>query len=87
MRKPDVVDRGLLGRAAEHFYDEIGLDRNDPQSFINAGPKGNLKVTSHPDVRATLTESPLACVSRFARTDLDRIKFDVPEDMWKYWAI
>ena len=29
----------------------------------------------------------MACVSRFARTDLDRIKFDVPEDMWKYWAI
>lgn len=59
VRKPNVVDRELLTRAADRFYDEIGLDRNDPQSFINAAPQGNLKVTSHPDIRATLTDSPL----------------------------
>ena len=60
MRKLEVVDRRLLTRAADRFSDEIGLDRNAPQSFINAGPRGlNLDVTSHPDVRATLTESPI----------------------------
>ena len=52
--------RGLLAKVAERFYDEIGVDRNDPKSFINAGPRGqNLEVTSHPDVRATLNDSPL----------------------------
>ena len=60
VRKLEVVDRRLLARAADRFSDEIGLDRNAPQSFINAGPRGlNLDVTSHPDVRATLTESPI----------------------------
>ena len=33
------------------------------------------------------TEVRMACVSRFGRTDLEQIKFEVPEDMWKYWAI
>ena len=61
VRKPDLVDRGLLAKAADRFYEEIGVDRNDPRSFINAGAANtNLKVGSHPDVRATLTDSPIA---------------------------
>ena len=57
--KHDVVDRPLLDKAVDKFYQEIGVDRDKPESFINAGRGGNLKVSSDPDVRATLTESSL----------------------------
>ena len=27
----------------------------------------------------------IACISRYRRKDLDQIKFETPDDMWKYW--
>jgi hypothetical protein len=59
VRKYDVVDRPLLDKAVDKFYEEIGVDRKKPETFIKAGRGGNLKVGSDPDVRATLTESPI----------------------------
>jgi hypothetical protein len=60
VRKYDVVDRRLLDKAVDKFYEEIDVDRADPSSFVKAGPQqSNLGVGSDPDVRATLTESPL----------------------------
>ena len=44
IRKPGVVDRKLLDKAADRFYETMGVDRNDPKTFINAGPPSqNLK--------------------------------------------
>ena len=58
--KPGVVDRMLLDKAADRFYEAMGVDRNDPKTFINAGPPSqNLKAGLDPDVRATLSESPI----------------------------
>ena len=60
IRKPGVVDRMLLEKAADRFYEAMGVDRNDPKTFINAGPPSqNLKAGLEPDVRATLSESPI----------------------------
>ena len=30
IRKPGVVDRMLLDKAADRFYEAMGVDRNDP---------------------------------------------------------
>ena len=58
--KPGVVDRMLLDKAADRFYEPMGVDRNDPKTFINAGPPSqNLKAGLEPDVRATLSESAI----------------------------
>ena len=59
VRKHGVVEPLLLNKAVDKFYEEIGVDRNDPKSFINAGSRGNLKCGRDPDVRSTLTESPI----------------------------
>ena len=59
VRKAPVVDRQLLDRAADRFYDELPVDRNDPSSFVGVEPVTNLKAGSHPDVEATLTQSPI----------------------------
>ena len=57
--KHDVVDRKLTDRAAERFWDEMEVDRDDPDSWIGGGRKGNLPCGNHPDVQATLTEPPI----------------------------
>ncbi|MDP6039073.1 MAG: hypothetical protein QGG64_11030, partial [Candidatus Latescibacteria bacterium] len=57
--KHDVVPMHLIDRAVDVLWEEIEADRNDPETWINAGSRGNLKCTSHPDVRATLSETPI----------------------------
>jgi ectoine hydroxylase-related dioxygenase (phytanoyl-CoA dioxygenase family) len=57
--KHDVVSASLIDRAVDVLWEEIEADRNDPKTWINAGPKGNLKCGSHPDVRATLSDTPI----------------------------
>ena len=57
--KHDVVDRGLLDKAVECFWADMGVDRDSPESWVEGGAKPNLPCTNHPDVRATLTESPI----------------------------
>ena len=57
--KQDVVDSNLLDKAVERFWDVMGLDRDDPESWTEGGVRGNLPCSSDPDVRATLTESPI----------------------------
>ncbi|SVE28846.1 uncharacterized protein METZ01_LOCUS481700, partial [marine metagenome] len=37
VRKHGVVDRPLLDKAVDKFYEEIGVDRDKHESFINAG--------------------------------------------------
>ena len=47
--KPGVVDRMLLDKAADRFYEPMEVDRNDPETFINAGPPSqNLKAGLDP---------------------------------------
>lgn len=57
--KHDVVDRKLLDKAVERFWEDMEVDRDDPDSWVGGGRKGNLPCGNHPDVRATLTESPI----------------------------
>ena len=57
--KREVVDRTLLSKAVERFWEEMGLDREMPDSWTEGGVRGNLPCGSDPDVRATLTESPI----------------------------
>ena len=57
--KSDVVPMHLIDKAVDVVWEEIEADRDDPETWINAGPKGNLKCSNHPDVRATLTETPI----------------------------
>ena len=57
--KHDVVPMHLIDKAVDVLWEEIEADRNDPETWINAGPRGNLKCGSHPDVRATLSEAPI----------------------------
>lgn len=57
--KPEVVDPKLLEKAVDRFWDEMELNRDDPESWVGGGRKGNLPCSQHPDVRATLTESPI----------------------------
>ena len=57
--KQDVVSMDLIDKAVDVLWTEIEADRYDPQTWINAGPKGNLKCGNHPDVKATLSETPI----------------------------
>lgn len=59
VRKYEVVDKALLEPAVERFWDDMELDRDDPKAWSEGGRKGNLPCGNHPDVQATLTESPL----------------------------
>ena len=57
--KRDVVPMHLIDKAVDVVWEEIEADRDDPETWINAGPRGNLRCSNHPDVRATLTETPI----------------------------
>jgi hypothetical protein len=59
VRKQDVVEPKLLDKAVDRFWDDMDLDREDPDSWSEGGRKGNLPCGSHPDVRATLTDTPI----------------------------
>lgn len=57
--KHDVMSPGLTDRAVDVLWEEIEADRDDPATWINAGPRENLKCDRHPDVRATLSDTPI----------------------------
>ena len=62
-----------------------------PEPVENPGPRGSTvfwhSMLMHEAGRNHGKDIRMACVSRFGRTDLDQIKLEVPEDMWRYWAI
>ncbi|MFT5367678.1 MAG: hypothetical protein ACI8V2_002639 [Candidatus Latescibacterota bacterium] len=57
--KHDVVSLDLIDKAVDVLWGEIEADRDDPETWINAGPRGNLKCGGHPDIRATLSDTPI----------------------------
>ena len=73
------------------FQDRDGNHVDLPEPVENPGPAGSTvfwhSMLMHEAGNNHGTEVRMACVSRFGRTDREQIKFEVPEDMWKYWAI
>ena len=57
--KHDVVSMDLISPAEDVLWEEIEAERNDPATWVGSGPRGNLKCSRHPSVRATLLESPI----------------------------
>jgi len=57
--KPDLIAPELLKNARDAVWEYIEADRDDPQTWINAGPKGNLPCSDHPAVAAMRTDTPL----------------------------
>ena len=57
--KNDVIPSDLRERAIDVLWDVIEADRNDPQTWIDAGPRGNLSCSDHPDIEATVHQTPV----------------------------
>lgn len=54
----DALTERQVEAAADVLWDDMALDREDPASWINAGPI-RMSCASHTDIRATLFDSPL----------------------------
>ena len=59
-----VVKRGLLrpeliDRAVDVLWQHIEAERDEPDTWIEAGPGGNLPCSDHPDIVATLHDTPI----------------------------
>jgi hypothetical protein len=57
--KPNVLRPELIENAKDVLWDHIDADREDPQSWIDAGPRGNLPCSDHPAIKATVLDTPL----------------------------
>ena len=55
--KPNTVTLELIEQALEVIWQHIDADRYQAESWINAGPKGNLPCTNHSDIKALLDNS------------------------------
>ena len=55
--KPNTVPLELIEQALEVIWQHIDADRYQAESWINAGPKGNLPCTNHSDIKALLDNS------------------------------
>lgn len=57
--KPDIIPTDIRAGAIDVLWDKIEADRNDPQSWIDAGPKGNLPVERDGAIGATVHDTPV----------------------------
>ena len=55
----DTLREEQVRRAVDVLWEHIEADRDDPETWVNAGPRGNLPCTNHPDILATLHDTPL----------------------------
>lgn len=56
--KYNTVPDQLIQRAIDVIWEHIDADRNDSETWINAGPTGNLPCTNYPDVQSLLHDGP-----------------------------
>jgi hypothetical protein len=56
--KHNVVPKDQIENAKDVLWDHIEADRNDPKSWIDAGPKGNLPCSDEPAIISTLHDNP-----------------------------
>ncbi len=52
--KENVIPEDIRSRAINVLWDTIEADRDRPESWIDAGPKGNLPCNKHDDIGATV---------------------------------
>lgn len=57
--KPDLLTQKQIDDAQDVLWDHIEADRDKPETWIDAGPKGNLPCSDHPAVVATLHDTPI----------------------------
>ena len=55
--KQNTISIQLIQQALEVVWQHIDADRNQAESWINAGPKGNLPCTDHPDIKSLINNS------------------------------
>tara|TARA_B100000700_G_scaffold297217_1_gene361919 strand:- start:259 stop:1011 length:753 start_codon:yes stop_codon:yes gene_type:complete len=52
--KDGIIPDDIRARAIDVLWDTIEADRDDPESWIDAGPTGNLSCGKHDDIGATV---------------------------------
>jgi hypothetical protein len=57
--KENVIPADIRSSAIDVLWDTIEADRDDPESWIDAGPKGNLPCQDHDDIGATVHNTPV----------------------------
>ena len=57
--KRDLLGAALIARALDVLWQHIDAERDDPATWVNAGPLGNLPCSDHPDIVATLHDTPI----------------------------
>jgi hypothetical protein len=57
--KENVIPEDIRSRAIDVLWDTIEADRKDPDSWIDASPKGNLSCNQHEDIGATVHNTPV----------------------------
>jgi hypothetical protein len=55
--KPDAVPKDQIEKARDVLWTYIEADRNDPTTWVDAGPKGNLPCSNEPAIVATLHDN------------------------------
>jgi len=55
--KENVVPQEQLDKAQDVLWEYIEADRNDPKTWVDAGPKGNLPCSDDPAIVATLRDN------------------------------
>ncbi|MCH2663397.1 phytanoyl-CoA dioxygenase family protein [bacterium] len=57
--KENIIPEDIRSKASDVVWDIIEADRNDPETWIEAGPKGNLPCSNHEDIGATVHHTPV----------------------------
>lgn len=57
--KHDIIPEDIRARALDVVWDSLEVDRNDPASWVDGGPGGNLPCSDHNDIGATVHDTPL----------------------------
>ena len=57
--KENVIPEDIRSRAIDVLWETIEADRDQPESWIDAGPKGNLPCNKHDHIGATVHNTPV----------------------------
>ncbi|MCZ6633198.1 MAG: phytanoyl-CoA dioxygenase family protein [bacterium] len=57
--KHDLLRQELIDNAIDVLWQHIEANRDNPDTWTNAGPSGNLPCSDHPDIIATLHDTPI----------------------------
>ena len=90
--KEDVIPEDIRSKAIDVLWDTIELDRDDPASWVEGGPGGNLPCSDHDDIAATVHDTKIYDMAEELTgpdrlsspgNPLCKLRFPVGHDNWE----